>query len=47
MPPDFDELPLPDKDVQTIEKSDEKNIKSLILNNESSADNEKVIQIKI
>ena len=41
MPPDFDELPLPDKDVQTIEKSDEKNIKSLILNNESSADNEK------
>ena len=41
MPPDFDELPLPDEDVQTTEKPDEKNIKSLILNDGSSVDNEK------
>ena len=41
MPPDFDELPLPDKDVQTTEKPDEKNIKSLISNNGSSTDNKK------
>ena len=41
MPPEFDELPLPDKDVQTNEKPDEKNIKSLISNNGSSTDNEK------
>ena len=36
MPPDFDELPLPNEDKQTSEKNEETDIKSLISNNENS-----------
>ena len=36
MPPDFDELPLPNEDKQTSEKDEETDIKSLISNNENS-----------
>ena len=40
MPPDFDELPVPDENDQVTEKSEETNIKSLISNNESSGSDE-------
>ena len=36
MPPDFDELPLPNEDKQTSEKDEETELKSLISNNENS-----------
>ena len=36
MPPDFDELPLPNDDKQTSEQDEESEIKSLISNNENS-----------
>ena len=37
MPPDFDELPLPDNQSQNLEKAEETDIKSLISNNEKSS----------
>ncbi len=37
MPPDFDELPLPSDQNQNLEKKQEKDIKSLISNNENSS----------
>ena len=36
MPPDFDELPLPNEDKQTSEKDEQTDIKSLISNNDNS-----------
>jgi len=39
MPPDFDELPLPNQNNQDPEKEKEADIKSLISNNENSSNN--------
>ena len=39
MPPDFDELPLPNQNNQDLEKEKEADIKSLISNNENSSNN--------
>mgnify|MGYP001170933673 FL=1 len=38
MPPDFDELPVPDNNKQSLRDKDGADIKSLITNNESSSD---------
>ena len=37
MPPDFDELPLPDSEIQVLETVEDNNIKSLITNNQNSS----------
>tara|TARA_B100000902_G_scaffold14785_1_gene17866 strand:+ start:48 stop:374 length:327 start_codon:yes stop_codon:yes gene_type:complete len=37
MPPDFDELPLPNENNQNLENAKETDIKSMISNNESSS----------
>ena len=37
MPPDFDELPLPNENNQNLENAKETDIKSLISNNENSS----------
>ena len=39
MPPDFDELPLPNQNNQNPEKEKEADIKSLISNNENTSSN--------
>ena len=39
MPPDFDELPLPNQNNQNLEKEKEGDIKSLISNNENTSNN--------
>ena len=39
MPPDFDELPLPNQNNQNSEKEKEADIKSLISNNEDTSNN--------
>ena len=39
MPPDFDELPLPNQNNQNSEKEKEADIKSLISNNENTSNN--------
>ena len=39
MPPDFDELPLPNQNNQNSEKKKESDIKSLISNNENTSNN--------
>jgi len=39
MPPDFDELPLPNQKNQNSEKEKETDIKSLISNNENTSNN--------
>jgi len=39
MPPDFDELPLPNQNNQNSEKKKEPDIKSLISNNENNSNN--------
>ena len=37
MPPDFDELPLPDSEIQISETVEDNDIKSLITNNQNSS----------
>ena len=37
MPPDFDELPLPNQDNQALDNNKKTDIKSLISNNEKSS----------